>query len=115
MSVEVYYFCTGTNKSPVKDFIESLDIGTQIKFFAKKSLLECYEYKLPEPHAKHIGDGIFELRFVGIEGKIRILYFFFHQNRAILTNGFVKKRDKTPRNEIKIAIERRKIYLKSLK
>ena len=115
MSVEVYYFSTGANKSPVRDFIESLDIRTQTKFFAKKNLLECYGYKLPEPHAKHIGDCIFELRFVGIEGSIRILYFFFHQNQAILTNGFVKKRNKTPRSEIRIAIERRKVYLESLK
>lgn len=114
MVVEVNYFYTETNRSPVKDFIDSLDIRTQTKFFAKKKLLEDYGHRLPYPHAKHIDEGIFELRFVGIEGNIRILYFFFHQDKAILTNGFVKKTKKTPKREIMIAIARRKAYLKEL-
>ncbi len=74
-------------------------------------LLEEFGHKLPEPHAKYIGDEIFELRFKGREGAIRVLYFFFHGDKAILTNGFVKKSNKTPGREKLTAIERRKIFL----
>lgn len=62
--------------------------------------------QLREPYSKHLEDEIFELR-----GKIgsdisRVLYFFYYDGKIILTNGFVKKTQKTP----KLEIERAKIY-----
>lgn len=109
--VTCYYYLTESDKSPVRDFIDSLDIITKKKFFFVKELLEEFGHKLPYPHAKYIGDNIFELRFTGREGAIRILYFFFHQDKTIFTNGFIKKTNKTPKREIAIAIERRKIFI----
>jgi len=76
-------------------------------------LLEEFRHKLPQPHAKYAGDDIFELRFTGKEGGIRILYFFFHRDQVILTNGFIKKTDKLPQREKEVAIERRKLFLQS--
>lgn len=35
-----FYFTTESGKSPVEEFINSLDYKTQRKFFFKKSLLE---------------------------------------------------------------------------
>jgi len=110
-AIKSYYYLTESKKVPAKEFIDSLDISTQNKFFFVKKLLEDFGYRLPKPHAKYIGDSIFELRFTGKEGAIRVLYFFFHQASVIFTNGFVKKTDKTPKNEKKIAIERRKTFL----
>jgi len=81
-----------------------------IRDFAK-SLLEEFGHKLPQPHAKYLGDSIFELRFSGVEGSVRVLYFFFHQDKAILTNGFLKKNNRTPKREKELAIERRKTFL----
>lgn len=55
-------------------------------------------------------DGIFEVR-----GKVgtditRVLYFFYCDGKIILTNGFVKKTQKTPSGEIKLAKQRREDY-----
>lgn len=109
--VACFYYYTESNKSPVKDFINSLDGRAQRKFFFVKSLLEEFGHRLPKPHAKCIGDEIFELRFIGMEGQVRVLYFFFHQNKAIFTNGFIKKTNRTPKKEKKLAIERKKLFL----
>ena len=70
---------------------------------------------LREPYSKHLDNGIFEIR-----GKVgttitRVLYFFYYDNKIILTNGFVKKTNKTPVNEIKLAKMRRKVYLDRMK
>lgn len=113
MAVGTYYFCTESGKSPVRDFIDSLDGSSQRKFFFVKGLLEEFGHKLPQPHAKYVGDDIFELRFTGKEGGIRILYFFFYRDKVILTNGFIKKTDKLPQREKEVAIERRKSFLQS--
>jgi len=110
-----YYYLTESGKCPVRTFIDSLDFKTQRKFFFVKELLEEFGHKLPFPHAKYIGNDIFEIRFRGQEGQIRILYFFYHQDKVIFTNGFIKKSGKAPRNEIEIAIERRSKYLKKAK
>lgn len=105
------YFVTDSNRAPVREFIDSLDPKTQRKFFFIRALLEEFGHRLPQPHAKYIGDQIFELRFGGREGAVRVLYFFFHQDKAILTNGFIKKSNQTPKNEKEAAVTRRKIYL----
>ena len=109
--ITTYYYLAESDKSPVKEFIDSLDFKSQRKFFFVKELLEEFGHKLPFPHAKYIGDSIFELRFKGHEGTVRVLYFFYQEDRAIFTNGFVKKTNKTPKNEINIAIERRNDFL----
>lgn len=110
-SISCFYYVTESGKSPVRDFIDSLDSGSQRKFFFVKSLLEEFGHKLPQPHAKYIGDEIFELRFKGQEGNIRVLYFFFHHGKVIFTNGFIKKSAKLPEKEKALAIERRKAFL----
>lgn len=67
--------------------------------------------QLREPYSKHLEDGIFEIR-----GKVgsdisRVLYFFYYGGKIILTNGFVKKTQKTPSKEIKKAKKYRKDYI----
>ena len=109
--VTSFYYVTESDKSPVKDFIDSLDFKTQLKFFYVKALLEEFGHRLPEPHAKYIGDEIFELRFKGQEGHVRVLYFFFHQDKVIFTNGFIKKSNRIPKRQKALAVERKKAFL----
>ena len=66
--------------------------------------------RLREPYSKHLEDGIFEVR-----GKVgsdisRVLYFFYYGGRIILTNGFIKKTQKTPPEEIALAQKYRADY-----
>lgn len=42
---------------------------------------------------------------------VRLLYFFHEGKLIIVTNGFVKKSQKTPPKEIALAKQRRKDYL----
>lgn len=104
------YFESSPGNMPAKEFIKSLDASTRRKFYSTVELLEDFGHRLGEPHAKYLGDSIFELRLMGREGAIRVLYFFFHQNRAIFTNGFLKKTNRTPERELEIAVKRRGYY-----
>ncbi|MDP3684889.1 MAG: type II toxin-antitoxin system RelE/ParE family toxin [Ignavibacteria bacterium] len=45
----------------------------------------------------------------------RMLGFFEANNIFVLTNGFIKKTQKTPFNEIKIAEERKREYIERKK
>lgn len=71
----IFYEST-ERRLPVEEFIESLDGETQDRFFLKKQLLQELGPQLRYPHTDHIEEGIFELRFKGTEGQVRVLFFF---------------------------------------
>ncbi len=104
-----FYDCGG--KEPVKDFILAQDNKMQAKIFHNLELLELYGNALREPYSKHLEDGIFELRSKAGSGITRVLYFFVIGQKIVLTNGFVKKSQKTPKGEIELAKTRRNEYL----
>jgi len=60
---------------------------------------------VPEKFFKHIEgtEGLFEIRIKSGSDIFRIFCFFDEGNLVILLNGFQKKSDKTPRNEIEKA------------
>jgi phage-related protein len=74
-------------------------------------MLSDYGHELREPYSKHISDGIFELRAKVGSNISRVLFFFYVDNRIVLTNGFVKKTQKTPAAEIMKAKRYRAEYL----
>ena len=67
--------------------------------------------ELREPDTKYLGDGILELRIKQANNISRVLYFFMQGRKIILTNGFVKKAQKTPAKEIKRCKKYRKDYI----
>ena len=74
-------------------------------------MLADYGNELREPYTKCIGDGIFELRIKSGSDISRVIYFFYVGKRIILTNGFIKKTNKTPKCEIELAQKYRQDYL----
>ena len=45
--------------------------------------------------------------YIPYNNHTRVLFFFYYEGKIVLTNGFIKKRQKTPPKEIKLAKERR--------
>ena len=58
---------------------------------------------LREPYSKPLENGILELRTKQGSDITRVLYFFIVGKKVVLTNGFVKKSQKTPKIEKKLA------------
>lgn len=61
------------------------------------------------PHVKHIKDKIWEMRARGKDGIGRELYCTAKGRRVVILRCFVKKTNKTPRQELEIAEERIKL------
>lgn len=113
MSFNVEYFQNRDGTYPAEDFILSQEYKIQAKIFRMIELLELNGNALREPYSKELEDGIFELRIKQSNNITRILYFFVVGKKIILTNGFVKKTEKTPKREIQLAKRCRKIYEES--
>ncbi|MEE1047223.1 MAG: type II toxin-antitoxin system RelE/ParE family toxin [Clostridia bacterium] len=107
---EVEYYEKSDGTYPAEEFILSQDIKMQTKLFRLLELLELKGNELREPYSKSLSDGIFEIRAIQGNNITRVLYFFVVDKKIILTNGFVKKTQKTPENEIVLAKKYRKDY-----
>jgi len=96
---------------PVQQHIDKLESRLQIKVLANIERLKIMGNRLREPYTKPLDDGIFELRtsFAGEEE--RVLFFFVHEKKIVLTHGFIKKTQKTPAGEIRKAKEYRSDYM----
>jgi len=94
-----------------KTFIKSLDIKLQkkIAYNIQKSR-EINDQKI----LKKLTDEIWEFRTRYDKQQIRLLAFWDPKLKSLIicTHGFIKKTQKTPKSEIKKAIEFRKKYLK---
>ena len=101
-------------ESPVEDFINGLDVKMRAKVYGLLSILQDKGNMLREPYSKHLDDGIFELRCKVGNNITRVLYFFYYEGNIVLTNGFVKKTQKTPSGEIALAKERRADYIERM-
>lgn len=73
-----------------------------------------FEKQVPKNFFKYLEntDGIYEVRVITTFKSIRILCFFDDGNLIVLANCFVKKTQKTPGKEIKLAEKLKKEYLK---
>lgn len=87
-------------------FIELLEKPAVAKVLRTIDLLEKFGYDLKLPHSKKILHNLFELRTHGRQ-EVRILYTF-HKSEIVLLHGFIKKSQKTPRKEIRTALEKLK-------
>ena len=108
---EVIAYETEVGDNPVEKFLDKLDPKMRAKIFGMLVILQEKGNRLREPYSKHIEDGIFELRCKFGSDITRVLYFFYYEGKIILTNGFVKKTQKTPKEEIQIAKDRRKDFI----
>ena len=110
----VEFYETENGNIPVEEFLKMLDVKMRAKLLGIIKILQEKGKRLREPYSKHLDDGIFELR-----GKVgsdisRVLYFFYYNKKIILTNGFIKKTQKTPKTEIDKAKKYRSDYLERI-
>lgn len=98
--MEIKFYEDQTGRVPVKEFLDGLDIKMRQKMLRSIQALQDMGISLRMPLSESLEDGIFELRAKSGTNISRVMYFFIIGNRAVLTHGFIKKTQKTPRREL---------------
>lgn len=90
-------------------FIQSLTEKEQQKVKYGLLLLKSQD-KVSTRFVKHVRAGIYELRTLYNGNIFRVFFIFDDGNIVVLFNGFQKKTQKTPENEIELAIKIKNSY-----
>jgi phage-related protein len=109
---QVSFYRTQSGRCPVEEFLDSLTGKQAQKVAWVLQLIEELPV-VPKQYFKRLlgTDGIWEVR-VQFGGNIfRILGFVDSDELLVLTNGFAKKTQQTPRQEITLAEQRKRDHL----
>ncbi|MCL2793520.1 MAG: type II toxin-antitoxin system RelE/ParE family toxin [Spirochaetaceae bacterium] len=104
---EIFFYKDKNGKEPIKEYIKNLakrrDKDSRIKLNKIQDyiqILKLYGTHAGEPYIKHLDGQIWELRPL----RDRILFFGRIDKSFILLHHFMKKTQKTPKQEIEKAI-----------
>jgi phage-related protein len=97
----IEFYVAGDEACPAEEWLDSQPVKMQQKFAALFAMLANVGRIFNEQKFKHLTgtDQLFEFKV----DQGRVLCFFFVGKRVILTHGFLKKSDKTPKGEIERA------------
>jgi phage-related protein len=108
---ELTYYTTARGDSPVRDYIDNLNVDEAVKIDEDLDLLAEFGIRLGAPHVKHLdGTELWELRSRTKSKQHRIFYVAFEGRRFLLLHAFLKKQQKTPQKEIRTAQQRLRDY-----
>jgi phage-related protein len=87
--------------------LKALPKDMQAKFLRIVQMIETSGLeRVHEPYVKHIQGKLWEMRMIGRDGISRALYVTATGRRVVVVRVFVKKTQKTPSKEIRLALKR---------
>ena len=105
--INVLFYQSEAGNEPVREWLLGLDevdrktIGVDIKTVE-------YGWPIGMPVSRPLGKGLYEVRSNISNKRIARVIFTIIEHYMILLNGFVKKTQKTPKEEIALALKRAK-------
>ncbi|MBF0451943.1 MAG: type II toxin-antitoxin system RelE/ParE family toxin [Candidatus Magnetomorum sp.] len=92
----------------LEENILSLPSGLLARYLRLTDMMIKFGPNLGLPHTKQIESGLFELRLKSKDGISRVFYCTKIQQKIVMLHSFIKKSQKTPKKELKIAKFRKK-------
>ena len=104
----IHFYKENNRKSPIEIFLDSLYTKDALKVTWVLNLIEEHEI-IPKIYLKKLvgTEDIWEIRVQSGSNAFRLLCFRYKGKFIILTNGFKKKSQKTPKKEISLAEKRK--------
>jgi phage-related protein len=92
----------------VRKTVLDLPPGIRADYLRLVDAMMAHGADLRMPHSRALGDGLFELRPKGPEGIGRVFYCTMVGRTIVVLHSFVKKTQRTPDEELRIARKRMK-------
>ena len=92
----------------VQEEIMNFPVTLQARYIGLTNRMIEHGPNLGLPHTDAFGGGLFELRLKGAEGIARVFFCTLIEQEIVMLHSFIKKTQKTPEKELKIAKQRMK-------
>ena len=96
-----------SGRSPVREWIRSLDVADR-KIIGEDIKDVEFSWPIGMPLVRAFGRGLWEVRSTLTQGRIARVLFCIHENRMVLLHAFIKKTQKTPDADRRLALKRMK-------
>lgn len=107
---QIEFYRTASGNCPVVEFLESLDSKQAQKVTWVMQLVRDLSRPPSQYLKKLVGSELWEIRTNYGGNAFRLIGFYDGEQLIVLTNGFAKKTQKTPKQEIDTANARMKDY-----
>lgn len=104
--VPAEFYRNENGTEPVRDWLKSLSKEERFLIGADIKTVE-FGWPIGMPTCRPMGDGLFEVRTNLPQNKIARVLFCFYEGKMILLHGFIKKSQKTPKQQLNLAWERK--------
>ncbi|KAA0957468.1 type II toxin-antitoxin system RelE/ParE family toxin [Planococcus sp. ANT_H30] len=109
---ETKIYETEDGASPIEEFLDALPAKDTEKILRDIQLLQRFGPRWGHPHIDYFKhEKIYELRVKHSSNIYRIFFFTWKETILLLTHGFTKKSQKTPKAEIQRAVRSRKDWI----
>ncbi|MGB3137820.1 MAG: type II toxin-antitoxin system RelE/ParE family toxin [Nodosilinea sp.] len=102
-----FYQSEGGNE-PAREWLRQLDVSERKIVGADIKTVE-YGWPIGMPTCRPMGKGLYEVRSSLPGGKIARVLFCIYEEDMILLHGFIKKTQKTPAQDLDLALKRKSI------
>ncbi|HEV3317918.1 MAG TPA: type II toxin-antitoxin system RelE/ParE family toxin [Candidatus Angelobacter sp.] len=112
--VQAVFYRTEAGGEPVREWLKSLPIREDRKRIGEDIRTVEFGWPVGMPVCRSVGGGIYEVRSDLAHNRIaRVLFYFDKNSRMVLLHGFIKKTQKTPKEDLDLARRNKKKHERS--
>lgn len=109
-SIKAVFFRSNSGAEPVRDWLKSLPIEDRKAIGVDIKTVE-FGWPIGMPVCRPLGGGLYEVR-TSLENRTARVLFAIDGDRMVLLHGFIKKSQKTPDADLKLARSRSRDWKK---
>jgi len=105
-----FFYESALGNRPVREWVLGLTLEDR-KLVGRDIQKVEFGWPLGMPYCRNLGNGLWEVRSDLTDGKVGRVIFCAARGRMVLLHGFVKKTQKTPTQDLRLALKRMKEVL----
>jgi phage-related protein len=100
------FYQSSLGKEPVRDWVKDLDKNDRLAIGADIKTVE-FGWPIGMPTCRPLGKGLYEVRSSLPSDRIARIIFCVYGGRMVLLHAFIKKTQKTPKQDLDLALVRK--------
>lgn len=100
------FYRNSLGNEPVRDWVKDLDKDDRLIIGGDIKTVE-FGWPIGMPTCKPLGKGLYEVRSNLSSNRIARVIFCIYEGQMVLLHGFIKKTQKTPKQDLDLALNRK--------